>query len=175
MISSDLGQVFDSLERDIHRRANYVADFNETFRNYLISGESFRLFARGSTRPKGFLFSKMFAITVMPDYQVRMYAARLEKKGGKSQMMRLVRLVESARDAERVSWTWLLLFGDRLSEDLTRYIEHFGNKEVGIGCIDLSTGTLIHSPNQLGKSLRSQMKLNEFVRNLTKKHRFSAI
>ena len=45
---------------------------------YDISGESFPLVAKGNTRPKGFLLSRFVAFTVMPDYQVCLYASERE-------------------------------------------------------------------------------------------------
>ena len=165
--SPDALFVFDSLERELHRRANFIADFNETFRHYSLSNEGFQLVARGSTRPRGFLFSRVFAVTVMPDYQVCMYVLDLDPEKGKSQVMRLVRLVESIKDDKNIKWSWLLFFSGREpSEDLRGYIEHFGNKEVGLGCIDISTGNLVSSPNQLGRSLQKQMRLAQFVKGL---------
>ena len=117
---SDAASIFDSLEHEIHRRANFIADFSETFRHYGLSDERFQLLARGSTRPRGFLFSRLFAVTVMPDYNVCMYALDLDAKKEKSQVMRLVRLVESVKDEKNIRWSWLLFFGRKEpSEDLS--------------------------------------------------------
>ena len=169
---SDAASIFDSLEHEIHRRANFIADFSETFRHYGLSDERFQLLARGSTRPRGFLFSRLFAATVMPDYNVCMYALDLDAEKEKSQVMRLVRLVESVKDEKNIRWSWLLFFSRREpSEDLKRFIEHFGNKEVGIGCLDISTGNMVCSPNQLGRSLQTQMRLNKFIGELSKQSR----
>jgi hypothetical protein len=169
---SDAASMFDSLERELHRRANFIADFNETFRHYDLSNEKFQLVARGNTRPRGFIFSRVFAVTVLPDYHVCMYALDLDAEKGKTQAMRLVRLIESVSDERNIKWSWLLFFSRKEpSDDLKRYIEHFGNKQVGLGCIDISTGNMISSQNQLGRSLQKQMRLNQFVRGLSKSRR----
>lgn len=167
---SDTSRFFDFLEQDIHRRARFVADFNETFRNHKISGEKFQLFAKGSTRPRGFLFSKMLAVTVMPDYQVCLYAADLDSDGGKSQVQRLIRLIESRSEAENVTWSWLLfLASSQPGSDMVEFIAHFGNKGLGIACIDVSTGTMTYSSNQLGRSLGKQLGLGMFIRDMKKR------
>jgi hypothetical protein len=166
---SDAASLYDSLEREIHRRTNFIADFNETFRHYDLSDEDFQLVARGSTRPRGFIFSKVFAVTVLPDYHVCLYALDLDAEKGKSRAMRLVRLIESVGDEKNIKWSWLLFFSRKEpSDDLKLYIEHFGNKQVGLGCIDISTGNMISSQNQLGRSFQKQMRLNRFVRGLSK-------
>lgn len=164
--------IFSGLEKEIQRgRAGWIADLNETFRDYQISGEVFHLIARGGTRPKGFLLSRFVAMTIMPDYRVCLYADTLKDSGSaaKSQMMRLIRLIETQRDQRDIKWSWLLLFSDQEPPELvSRFVEDFGNKDIGLGCIDVSTGKVVASRNQLGRSLIRQMRLNKLIRDLKK-------
>ena len=165
-------ELFTGLEKEIQRgRAYWVADLNETFRFYQASGEVFPLMARGSTRPKGFLLSRFVAVTVMPNYEVALYAHDVNHSdGAKSQMMNLIRIIETVRDQKNIKWSWLLLFSDdEPSSGVIRAIEDFGNKDVGVGCIDVSTGRLITSKNQLGRSLGGQMRLNQLIRDLNRR------
>jgi hypothetical protein len=167
--------VFSGLEYEIQRgRAGWIADLNETFRDYQISGEMFHLVARGGTRPKGFLLSRFLAMTVMPDYRVCLYASELKDSGSaaKSHVMRLIRLIETQRDQKDIKWSWLLLFSDQEPPELVnRFVEDFGNKDIGVGCIDVSTGKVVTSRNQLGRSLTNQMRLNKLIKDLRKRKR----
>ena len=64
----------------------------------------------------------------------------------------------------------MLLFSEHEApESLAKTIEAFGNKDVGIGCIEIDTGRMITSPNQLGKSLSNQMRFGKLIRDLNKK------
>ena len=176
--SAAIGPIFDGLEKEIQRgRANWVADLGETFRGYQISGEIFPLIARGGTRPKGFLLSRFVAMTIMPNYEVCLYAHDIGNSGSdaKSRIMRLIRVIETQRDQKNIKWSWLLLFGDQEpSTSVSRLIETFGNKDVGIGCIDVGTGRMVASPNQLGKSLSNQMRFHRLIRDLNKRKRLAA-
>ena len=176
--SAVIGPIFDGLEKEIQRgRASWVADLGETFRGYQISGEVFPLIARGGTRPKGFLLSRFLAMTVMPSYDVCLYAYDIGNSGSdaKSRIMRLIRIIETQRDQKDIKWSWLLLFCDQEpSTSVSRLIETFGNKDVGIGCIDVATGTLVTSPNQLGRSLSRQMRFHHLMRDLTKRRQLTA-
>lgn len=166
--------VFTGLEREIQRgRAYWIADLSETFRFYQSSGEVFPLMARGSTRPKGFLLSRFVAVTLMPNYEVALYAHEAGKSDtAKSQVMRLVRVIETLRDQKDVKWSWLLLFSDvEAPTSVSRFVEDFSNKDVGIGVIDVSTGRLITSKNQLGRSLGRQMRLNQLIRDMNRRGR----
>jgi len=162
--------VFRGLEREIHRgRAYWVADLNETFKDYQLSGEVFPLIARGSTRPKGFLLSRFVAFTIMPDYNVCMYTSQLESSGRdvRGKILRLVRIIETQRDQKDIKWSWLLLMGDdELPDQSARLIEEFSGKDVGIGFVNFMTGSLIVSRNQLGRSLGNQMHLGRLIRDL---------
>jgi hypothetical protein len=177
-LDSSSTPIFAGLEREIQRgRASWVADLNETFRDYQISGERFPLIARGSTRPKGFLLSRFVAVTMMPNYQVCLYAHDISRaeNASKARILRLIRIIESQRDEKDIKWSWLLLFRDQEPpEHVSKLIQEFGNKDVGIGSVDISTGDMITSPTQLGASLRRQMRLNYLIRDLKKRRHTSA-
>ena len=156
------------LERDIQRgRAYWVADLSETFMDYQLSGEVFPLFARGGTRPKGFLLSRMFAYTIMPNYNVCMYVNWVDRSDSKAQIMRLLRIVETQRDQKNIKWSWLLLLGDESAPtSVSKMIGEFGNRDIGIGYVNVLSGEIIVSPNQLGRSMVKQMRLNRLIRDL---------
>lgn len=176
--SSDI-EVFDGLEMEIQRgRAGWIADLNETFREYNVSGETFPLIARGTTRPKGFLLSRFVAMTIMPNYEVCLYAndIRNPETMQRSHLMQLIRIIETQRDQKNIKWSWLLLFcNQELPSSLSRVIVEFGNKDVGIGCIDVGTGKLITSPNQLGRSLARQMRMQHLIRDLRRRTRRQSV
>lgn len=171
--------VYDGFEAEIHHgRASWIADLNETFKDYRVAGERFPLVARGGTRPKGFLLSRFVAVTLMPNYDVCLYAHDLDHSGtaAKSRIMHLVRLIEAQRDQKNIKWSWLLLFSDEdPPESVRKFVTEFGNKDVGIGCIDVATGRIITSANQLGRSLSNQMRLNVLIRDLRRRSRSSYV
>jgi hypothetical protein len=169
---SSQSSIIEGLEREIQRgRASWVADLSETFKNYQISGEVFPLVARGGTRPKGFLLSRFIAYTIMPNYNVCLYTCEVgQEKNTKSEILRLVRIIETQRHQKDVKWSWLLLLSDDDPPSATAsMIEQFGNKDVGIGCINMMTGRVITSPNQLGRSLTGQMRMNRLIRDIRRR------
>jgi hypothetical protein len=86
--------------------------------------------------------------------------------------MRLIRLIETQRDQKNIKWSWLLLFcNEEVPSSLIHLVEEFGNKDVGIGCVDVGTGKLVTSPNQLGKSIGNQMRLQHLIRDLRRRTR----
>ena len=156
------------LERELqHGRARWLADLSETFRDYQLSGEVFQLLARGGTRPKGFLLSRFVAFTIMPNYSVCMYAQSVNGSHAKERVMRLLRIIETQREQKDIKWSWLLLLSDEPApESVSKLIDEFGNKDVGLGYINVSTGEIRTSPNQLGRSMSNQMRLNRLVHEL---------
>ena len=165
--------LFDGLEMEIHRgRAGWVADLNETFREHVVLGETFPLVARGTTRPRGFLLSRFVAMTIMPNYNVCLYAydLRNQERMQRSHLMRLIRIIGSQRDRKNIKWSWLLLFHNQeLPPSLTRVIEEFGEKDLGLGSIDVGAGKLTTSSNQLGRSLARQMRMQHLMKDLRRR------
>ena len=158
----------EGLERELqHGRTRWVADLCETFRDYQISGEVFPLVAHGGTRPKGFLLSRFFSYTLMPNYNVCMYAQWANGTHGKEQVMRLLRIIETQRDQKNIKWSWLLLLSEEPpSNSVSSLIEQFGNKDIGLGYINILSGELNSSPNQLGRSMANQMRMKRLVSDL---------
>jgi len=163
------------LERELQRgRARWLADLNETFRDYQISGEVFPLLARGGTRPKGFLLSRFLAYTVMPNYNVCMYAQWVDGSRGKEHVMRLLRIVETERDQKDIRWSWLLLLGNEPAPaSVNKLISEFGNRDIGLAYVNTSTGEMSTSPNRLGASMANQMRLNRLVIDLQRRKHFA--
>jgi len=161
----------DGLERELQRgRARWVADLNETFRDYQISGEMFPLLARGSTRPKGFLLSRFMAYTVMPNYNTCFYTQWIDGSRAREQVMRLLRVVETQRDQKGIKWSWLLLLSDEPAPDsVNKIINDFGNRDIGLGYVNIINGAMTTSPNQLGRSMANQMRLKSLVNDLRRR------
>jgi hypothetical protein len=159
------------LERELQGgRARWVADLNETFRDYQVSGEVFPLLARGGTRSKGFLISRFVAFTIMPNYNVCMYTQWIDGSHAKEKVMRVLRIVETQRDQKDIKWSWLLLLGDEPApEPVNKLIGEFGNRDVGLGYVNISTGEIRTSPNQLGRSMANQMRLNRLTHDLRRR------
>jgi len=159
------------LEREVQRgRAQWVADLNESFRDYQVSGEMFQLMARGGSRPKGFLLSRFLSYMVMPNYSVCMYVQRLEGPRAKDHVMRLLRVIETQRDQKDIKWSWLLLLGDeRVPDSANRLITEFGNREIGLCYVNTVNGETVTSPNQLGRSMANQMRMNRIVSDLRRR------
>jgi len=159
------------LEKEVQRgRTKWVVDLNESFRDYQVSGEVFQLVARGGSRPKGFLLSRMFSYMVMPNYNACMYVQRLEVFHAKEHLMRLLRIIETQRDQKDIKWSWLLLLGEEPAPDsANKVILQFGNREIGLGYINTLTGEMSTSPNQLGRSMANQMRLNRLTSDLRRR------
>jgi len=171
-LSPDVDEVIGGLEREIHRgRAHWIADLNETFKSCQISGETFPLVARGSTRPKGFLLSRFFAMTIMPDYRVAMYAQEIsDAEKARSRLTRLAQIIETAGDQKDIKWSWLLVFSHKeVPRAVGAFIEQFRNENIGIACIEANTGAMTASPNRLGSSLGRQMRMHRLIGDLSRK------
>jgi len=163
--------IIGGVERELQQgRTKWVADLNESFRDYQLSGEVFSLVARGGSRPQGFLLSRFLAYMVMPNYNVCMYVQWLDASHAKEHVMRLLRIIETQRDEKNIKWSWLILLGDEPApESAKRLITEFEKRDIGLGYVDTLTGETNTSPNPLGRSMTNQMKLNRLTNDLRRR------
>jgi hypothetical protein len=165
-----LNNAADALERTILAgRARWIADLNETFRNYSVEGDIFDLYARGQTRPKGFLLSRFFAWTVLPNYKVSLYAKTVRDQANflRGSLTELLQLIRKSIERSDLKWAWLVLFfeGDPPSR-ISTLVEEYNKNDIGIASVNAYSGSVLTSNNLLGKALIQQMRLNKLVSEL---------
>lgn len=166
-------EVVDALEHAIlEGRARWIADLNETFRDYLLEGHKFDIFARGQTRGKGFMLSQFFAWTVLPNYKVSLYAKAVTNpvQFMKGNLIQLVGLIKKNMEKDNVKWAWLILFFEGDPPDRIReMIKEFNDNDVGIGSVNVYSGNALVSNNLLGRSLVKHMRIQELVPNFERR------
>jgi hypothetical protein len=165
-----IGELIDRFERDIlNGRARWVADLSETFRGHPVEGHRFDMCARGQTRGKGFILSRLFAWTVLPNYRVSLYAEAVEnsKNIAAGRLVELLRFIRRDMEKRGLKWAWLVLFleGDPPTQ-VARSIETYDKNDIGIGSVNAQSGSVLVSNNLLGRSLVRQMRLDRLVPRL---------
>ena len=174
-----IDQVVDELEHEILQgRARWVADLNETFRDYSLEGHKFEMFARGQTRTKGFMLSRFFAWTVLPNYKVSMYVrvVRDSTSFQRGYLLDLMKILQQEMEKQNVKWVWLILFFEGDPPDrISSLVQEYNKKEIGIGCLNAYSGAVIVSKNVLGSSLVKHLGLHRLVSNYERKSRKSSV
>lgn len=165
-----LESVMDAFERDLlSGRARWIADLNETFRDYPIGGRKFDICARGQTRPKGFLLSKFFAWTVLPNYKVTIYAKAIRDSANfhRGNLIELIHDIKTDQERRDLKMAWLVLFIEgHPPRGVANLIETYDGDGLGIGSVNVNSGELLISRNLLGSSLLKQMRLHRLVSEL---------
>jgi hypothetical protein len=162
-----LDEVVDALERDIlGGSARWIADINETFRDYVLDGHKFDIYARGQTRGKGFVLSQFFAWTVLPNYKVSLFgkAVRNPAQFLRGNLLELLRLIGKNMEEHNFKWSWLVLFfeGDPPSR-ISSLVQEYHENDVGIASVNTYSGDVVVSNNVLGRSLLKHMRLKQVV------------
>jgi hypothetical protein len=163
----------DELEREIlEGRARWVADLSETFRDYLLNGHRFEMFARGQTRGQGFMLSRFFAWTVLPNYKVSLYVRVVRDSANfqRGNLLGLLRMLSNEMEKRNVKWVWLVLFfeGDP-PQRIASVVQEYSRKEIGIGCVNAYSGAVVVSKNVLGSSLVKHLGLQHLVSRYERK------
>ena len=165
-----LDEVLDAFERDILRgRARWVADLDETFRNYAIGGHRFDMYARGQTRGRGFLLSRFFAWTVLPNYRVSLYARAVRNPSSfaRESLVELLQFITGDMEKRALKWAWLVfLFDGTPPSTIANYIQAYDNNDIGVGSVNTRSGEVLVSKNLLGRSLLRYLRLDKLVPRL---------
>ena len=155
--------MIDDLERDlIGGRARWMAELNEFFREYTVGDVSFNLVARGRTRSRGFFLSRFFSSTVLPDYSVSLFCVD-ETSGPTLTAEKLHKKMDAVLhfiQEEGEKWAWLVVFSGReLPPSVVAYASRYDRRELGLAVASTTSGQIIVSNNQIGRSIKKQLKL----------------
>lgn len=141
------------LEKNIMLGAGrWIADFRESFRDFPLENLSFDLFIRGSTRPKGFLLSRLFAYFTLPDYRVAFYAKHTPDDG--FDLSTLCRVIRRHSEERNIKWSWLTLFrSSSFPANIVVKVNDFKEENIGIALVDTQQQDIETSPNILGRKV----------------------
>jgi len=156
----------DALERRLIRGgARWMADLHEFFRDYRIGDSVFDLYARGKTRNSGFLISKFFAWTVLPNYSVALFCAD-EAKGdlGMERLRNRIDHVTRISKNEDLQWAWLILFsGKNIQPSVVSFVSRYDKRELGIAVASIVSKQIVLSSNQVGRSIEKYLRLGKVL------------
>ena len=147
----------------IHGGSRWIADLTEFFREYRIDDTTFALYAKGKTRSSGFFLSRFAAWTILPNYMVGLFCVN---EGDNTLSTERVRkrmdLVAKISEREDFHWAWLILISDvNIPPGVLSYVSRYDKKELGVGVGSTSSGQIVLSNNQIGRSIGKQLGLNK--------------
>jgi len=144
-------------------RGRWIADFNESFRNFRINDVEFDAFVHGNTRMKGFLLSRLFSFLLNPNYSIGCFFFSTDsvKNFDKKHLIKLITVVKSCmkEKEDEMKWAWLFLFGTENIEMLRKYVEGVDDQTVGIVLLDVNSKNIMHSNSYLGKQAKRYIKI----------------
>lgn len=154
----------DKLEHNLIRgAARWIADLTEFFRDYRIGDTVFALYARGRTRSSGFLISRFFSWTVLPNYTVALFC--LNATGGNLNLEALrkqIDLVTKTSDEEDLRWAWLVVLSTgNIQPSMVSYVSRYDKKELGLAVASTSSKQIVFSNNQIGRTIGKHLKLHK--------------
>jgi hypothetical protein len=136
------------------------------------------MYARGQTRGQGFLLSRFFAWTVLPNYKVSLYAKAIKDQANflRGTLLDILRAIKRDMETRNLKWAWLvLLFEGDAPDRISSLVQEYHQDEIGIGCVNAYSGAVLVSNNVLGKSLLKHLRLRRLVSTYEGKRRKSPV
>jgi len=141
--------------------ARWVADFTESFRAFKINNVNFDMVVRGNTRGKGFLLSRLFAYTALPNYQVAclVFNPNQFKQFDGQSLNTVLDTVKSYMKKNELKWSWLVIAQKgAFSEAIKNAVSNLAIQEIGVALIDVGSKTITPSQGYLGKAISKYIK-----------------
>jgi len=138
----------------------------EFFRNYRVDDTTFALYAKGKTRSSGFFLSKFVAWTVLPNYKVGLFCVdEADNSLSTERLRKRMELVNRISEREEYHWAWLIVFSGRnINPGVVSFVSQYDKKELGLGVASTSSGQIVLSNNQVGKTIMKQLGLNRALK-----------
>lgn len=142
-------------------RGRWIADFNESFRNFKMRDIEFDVFIRGNTRMKGFLLSRVFSILLNPNYSVGCFMVSTEslRHFEKKFLGKALAEIQSYMKDNEMKWSWVFIFTTRGVGEMAKHVENIKDQSIGVVLVDTKSGSMVHSNSYLGKQAKRYVKL----------------
>lgn len=137
--------------------ARWIADFTESFRDYSVKDETFEMFVTGSTRPKGFFLSRLFAYFSLPNYSMACFVRSTWIDGRR--LDGLVQLVSEYMKETNIAWSWIVIPQEgQLPAGTADLIRRKDINEIGIALVDISSEDVTTNPSYVGRRMAGHVK-----------------
>jgi len=142
-------------------RGRWIADFNESFRDFRIKDVKFDVFIKGNTRMKGFLLSRLFSHFLNPNYEVAFFilSGSPEKKLDRKRLQRSLSSIRWHMEQNYVKWSWLVVVGKEIGDATRNAVESISDQTVGVLYVDSDTKQMIHCNSYLGRQMKKYIKV----------------
>lgn len=139
----------------------WIADFNESFRNFKVRDVEFDTFIRGNTRTKGFFLSRLFSATVNPNYSVGCFIVSTEsvKHFDQKFLGKALAEIQSYMKDNEMKWSWLIIFTTKNIGEVKKHVGNIKDQNIGVVLVDAESGSMIHSNSYLAKQAKRFVKL----------------
>ncbi|NWG10220.1 hypothetical protein HXY33_00460 [Candidatus Bathyarchaeota archaeon] len=142
-------------------RGRWIADFNESHRNFRLGDVEFDLLIEGNTRMKGFLLSRLFSFLLNPNYPVSCFVLSTKslQKLDQNFLKKVLALIRSYMKKKEVKWSWLFIFSSERTRSLKSAVEKIDDQTFGVVLIDVDSKEMFHSDSYLGKQAKRFVKV----------------
>lgn len=142
-------------------RGRWIADFNESHRNFRIDDVEFDILIEGNTHMKGFLLSRLFSFLLNPNYSVNCFilSTKPARKLDQHFLRKVLGTIRSYMKKKEVKWSWLFIFSTEKTQSLRNVIQKIDDQTIGVVLVDVGSKELFHSDSYLGKQAKRFVKI----------------
>jgi hypothetical protein len=142
-------------------RGRWIADFNESHKNFRIGDIEFDVLIEGNTRMKGFLLSRLFSFLLNPNYSVSCFilSTKNVRKLDQDLLRKVLGLIRSYMKKKEIKWSWLFIFSTEKTQALRSLVQKIDDQTIGVALVDINSKEISHSNSYLGKQAKRFVKI----------------
>lgn len=155
-------ETINKLEKEMMKgRGRWIADFNESFRDYREGDVTFDLFISGNTRVKGFILSRVFSFFLNPNYEVGFFTVStdLENQPNPRRLRKWILAVKSCMEKFEMNWSWLVIVGEGLSDSVRKSVQEATGSKVGVAYLEIGSREIVSADTYLGRQLKKYIRV----------------
>jgi hypothetical protein len=142
-------------------RGRWIADFNESHKNFRIGDIKFDVLIEGNTRMKGFVLSRLFSFLLNPNYSVSCFilSTKSVRKLDQNSLRKVLAAIRSYMKKKEIKWSWLFIFSTEKMQSLRNMIQKMDDQTIGVAFVDINSKEIFHSNSYLGKQAKRFVKI----------------
>ncbi|RLG63509.1 hypothetical protein DRO02_06445 [archaeon] len=144
------GSALTSIEKELMLGGGrWIAEFNESFRDFRVRDVKFHLYVRGKLRGKGLFISRIISYLFTPDYLLGcfVYEAGENVKVSRKQLSRMMEAMSERMRKDELRFSWLIVLQDKVHEPLKNFVRRISRPDIGILLYERTSGELVHDRN----------------------------
>lgn len=142
----------------------WIAEFNESFRDFEVGDVKFNVYVRAKLRGKGFFISRIIMQLLTPDYLLGCFVYKADNGAqvSKTQLSKMIEAMKRRMKEDELRFSWLIILQKRFPNPLKKYVNRISRSDFGVLLYETDPEKLTYDQS-LGKVMAGRV-MNKVIK-----------